>query len=121
VAPHLQDLLREDPEFRAAQLAEAIEFLAENDVQTAKSIIRKYILASIGFEALAKQIDKKPKSIKRMLSEKGNPTLKTWPPCFHRSVSMKASAFMLRRRCNHAASIILCRRYIMRFSEHRLY
>ena len=57
-------------------MAEAIELLAENDVQTAKSIIRKYILASIGFEALAKQIDKKPESIKRMLSEKGNPSLK---------------------------------------------
>jgi len=67
---------KEDPEFRAALLAEAIELLAENDVQTAKSIIRNYVLASIGFEALAKQIDKKPESIKRMLSEKGNPTLK---------------------------------------------
>ena len=67
---------KEDPEFRAGLLAEAIELLAENDVQTAKSIIRKYILASIGFEALAKEIDKKPESIKRMLSEKGNPTLK---------------------------------------------
>lgn len=32
-------------------------------------------LASIGFEALAKQIDKKPESIKRMLSAEGNPTL----------------------------------------------
>ena len=67
---------KEDPDFRAALLAEAIELLAENDVQTAKSIIRNYVLASIGFEALAKQIDKKPESIKRMLSEKGNPTLK---------------------------------------------
>ena len=53
---------KEDPEFRAALLAEAIELLAENDVQTAKSIIRNYVLASIGFEVLAKQIDKKPES-----------------------------------------------------------
>jgi DNA-binding phage protein len=67
---------KEDPEFRAALLAEAVELMADNDVPTAKSIIRKYVLASIGFEAIAKQIDKKPESIMRMLSDKGNPTLK---------------------------------------------
>lgn len=34
---------KEDPEFRAALWAEAIELLAENDVQTARSNIRKNI------------------------------------------------------------------------------
>ncbi len=56
-------------------LSEALELLAENDVQTAKSIIRNYVLASIGFEALAKVVGKKPESVKRMLSAKGNPTI----------------------------------------------
>lgn len=42
---------------------------------TAKSLIRDYVLASIGFEALAKEVGKKPESIKRMLSAKGNPTI----------------------------------------------
>ncbi len=64
-----------NPRFRAALIGEALELIAENDVQTAKSLIRDYVLASIGFEALAKDVGKKPESIKRMLSAKGNPTI----------------------------------------------
>lgn len=63
------------PEFRATLIGEALELIAENDVQTAKALIRDYVLASIGFEALAKEVGKKPESIKRMLSVKGNPTI----------------------------------------------
>ncbi len=64
-----------NPEFRAALIGEALELIAENDVQTAKTLIRDYVLASIGFEALAKEVGKKPESIKRMLSAQGNPTI----------------------------------------------
>ncbi len=64
------------PEFRATLIGEALELIAENNVQTAKALIRDYVLASIGFEALAKRIGKKPESIKRMLSVQGNPTVK---------------------------------------------
>ena len=63
------------PEFRASLIGEALELIAENDVQTAKSLIRDYVLASIGFEALAKEIGKKPESIKRMLSASGSPKI----------------------------------------------
>jgi DNA-binding phage protein len=63
------------PEFRATLIGEALELIAENDVQTAKALICDYVLASIGFEAIAKEIGKKPESIKRMLSVKGNPTV----------------------------------------------
>jgi DNA-binding phage protein len=49
--------------------------IAENDVQTAKALIRDYVLATIGFEALAKVVGKNPESIKRMLSAGGNPTI----------------------------------------------
>lgn len=66
---------KQDPEFRAALIGEALELIAENDVQTAKSLLRNYVLASIGFEALVKKVGKKPESIKRMLSVKGNPTM----------------------------------------------
>lgn len=64
-----------NPEFRAALIGEALELIGENDVQTAKALIRDYVLASIGFEALAKEVGKKPESIKRMLSASGNPTI----------------------------------------------
>jgi DNA-binding phage protein len=66
---------KRSPQFRAALIGEALELIAENDVQTAKLLIRDYVLASIGFEALAKEVGKKPESIKRMLSVKGNPTI----------------------------------------------
>jgi len=66
---------KRDPEFRAALLGQAVECLVSNDVRTAKKMIRDYVLASIGFEALAKQVNKKPESLMRMLSEKGNPNL----------------------------------------------
>jgi DNA-binding phage protein len=39
-------------------------------------MIRDYVLASIGYTNLAKSIGKKPESVMRMLSDKGNPTLK---------------------------------------------
>lgn len=72
-----------DPEFRASLIAEAVELLAENDVETAKSLIRDYVLASIGFEGLAKEEGKKPESIKRMLSAKGKAIRRsrTWRSC----------------------------------------
>lgn len=67
---------KEDPGFRAALIAEAVELMADNDVLTAKNIIRKYVLGAIGFTKLAKEIGKKPESVMRMLSAKGNPTMK---------------------------------------------
>ena len=54
---------KRDPEFRASLLAEAIELMAENDIQTAKRMLRDYVLASIGFEELAESVGKKPKSL----------------------------------------------------------
>lgn len=66
---------KREPEFRAALLGQAIECLVENDVRTAKKMIRHYVLASLGFEELAKKVDKKPESLMRMLSDKGNPTI----------------------------------------------
>ena len=67
---------KREPSFRAALLGEALELIAENDVETAKSILRDYVLATLGYEALAKKVGKKPESIKRMLGKNGNPTIK---------------------------------------------
>jgi DNA-binding phage protein len=39
-------------------------------------MICEYLLASIGFEAIAEQLGKSPESIKRMLDRESNPTLK---------------------------------------------
>jgi hypothetical protein len=53
---------KREPEFRAALVGQAIECIVENDVQTAKRLIRDYVLASTGFEALGKKINKKPEA-----------------------------------------------------------
>ena len=62
-----------DPEFRIGLLTEAAECLLNGDVATGKTLLRDYVNATIGFQELGKRIDKKPASLMRMLSEKGNP------------------------------------------------
>lgn len=62
-----------DPEFRAGLFREAIEALMSDDVETGKVLLRDYVNATVGFEALAVELDKSPKSLMRMLSDKGNP------------------------------------------------
>ncbi len=62
-----------DPEFRIGLFREAIEALLSDDLETGKLLLRDYVNATIGFEALAGEMDKSPKSLMRMLSAKGNP------------------------------------------------
>jgi DNA-binding phage protein len=63
-----------DPEFRQALFQEAVQTMLEGDVETAKSVLRDYINATIGFEALATATGMPPKSLMRMFGPKGNPT-----------------------------------------------
>ncbi len=62
-----------DPAFREALLKEGVECLLSGDVETGKTILRDYINATIGFEALGDLTDKSPKSLMRMFGPKGNP------------------------------------------------
>jgi len=62
-----------DPEFRVGLFREAIEALLSDDLETGKVLLRDYVNATIGFETLAKEMEKNPKSLMRMLSDKGNP------------------------------------------------
>jgi len=62
-----------DPAFRVGLLTEAAECLLNDDVDVAKSLLRDYINATMGFKELSRLIDKKPESLMRMLSAKGNP------------------------------------------------
>ncbi len=62
-----------DPEFRIGLLTEAAECFLNGDLDTGKTLIRDYVNATIGFQKLGKLVDKKPESLMRMLSAKGNP------------------------------------------------
>ena len=64
-----------DPEFRIGLLTEAAECLLNNEANVAKSLLRDYVNATLGFQELGAIVDKKPTSLMRMLSDKGNPSL----------------------------------------------
>jgi DNA-binding phage protein len=66
-----------DPAFRIALLRESAESLLSGDVETGKALLRDYINATIGFEALAKATQTPSKSLMRMLSPGGNPQSKS--------------------------------------------
>lgn len=62
-----------DPEFRVGLFREAIEAMLSDDLETGKVLLRDYVNATVGFETLAQDLQKDPKSLMRMLSTKGNP------------------------------------------------
>jgi DNA-binding phage protein len=62
-----------DPAFREALLREAIETMLAGDVETGKVVLRDYINATIGFEALGDATGTSPKSLMRMFGPVGNP------------------------------------------------
>lgn len=47
----------------------------EGNRNVGKALLRAYVNATLGFRALAKELDKKPESLMRMLSDSGNPRL----------------------------------------------
>lgn len=63
-----------DPAFRQALFQEAVQCLLEGDTDGGRSVLRDYINATIGFDALAETTHTPPKSLMRMFGPKGNPT-----------------------------------------------
>lgn len=64
-----------DPDFAKALLHEAVDLMLDGDSATAKLILRDLINATVGFERLAEEVNKPSKSLHRMLSISGNPTM----------------------------------------------
>jgi len=67
--------IQRDPAFAQALLDEAATLFLNGESATARLILRDLINATIGFEELALTISKPSKSLHRMLSAKGNPTM----------------------------------------------
>lgn len=67
--------VRRDPAFAKSLLDEAASLFLNGDAETARLILRDLVNATIGFEALAKKTDKPSKSLHRMLSQSGNPSM----------------------------------------------
>ena len=67
--------VRHDPAFAMALLDEAATLFLNGEPQMARLILRDLVNATLGFEGLAAAIDKPAKSLHRMLSQKGNPSM----------------------------------------------
>jgi hypothetical protein len=59
--------------FRRALLKESVQCMIDGDLETGKSVLRKYINATIGFVQLGADLGRSPKVLMRMLSASGNP------------------------------------------------
>ncbi len=64
-----------DPEFAKALLDEAATLFLSGEPETARLILRDLVNATLGFEQLAEVTEKPSKSLHRMLSPKGNPSM----------------------------------------------
>ncbi|MDQ2861868.1 MAG: transcriptional regulator [Pseudomonadota bacterium] len=68
--------MEREPSFKQALLAQAMTVLMDGDIDTGKSLLRDYINATVGFEALAAATGTPSKSLMRMFGRSGNPTAK---------------------------------------------
>lgn len=64
-----------DPEFAKAMLDEAAMLFLNGEPETARLILRDLVNATVGFEELALMTSKPSKSLHRMLSRAGNPSM----------------------------------------------
>lgn len=67
--------LERDPQFARVLLDEAVGLFLSGESMTARMILRDLVNATIGFEGLAHKLGTPSKSLHRMLSERGNPSM----------------------------------------------
>lgn len=67
--------VQKDPAFAQALLDEALTLFLNGEPDSAKLILRDLVNATVGFEKLAQVVHKPSKSLHRMLSGSGNPTM----------------------------------------------
>jgi DNA-binding phage protein len=71
----VNERIQRDSEFAIALLDEAISLFLNGEPEIARIILRDLVNATVGFEGLAIETSKPSKSLHRMLSAKGNPTM----------------------------------------------
>ncbi len=67
--------VQREPAFARALLDEAASLFLNGDPTTARVILRDLVNATVGFEGLASATDRPSKSLHRMLSASGNPSM----------------------------------------------
>jgi len=71
----INERIKDDPKFANTLLDEAISLFLNGESEVARLVLRDLVNATIGFENLSKEINKPSKSLHRMLTAKGNPTM----------------------------------------------
>ncbi|SDG83952.1 DNA-binding protein [Pseudomonas abietaniphila] len=71
----INERVQQDPAFAQDLLDEAATLFLNGEPEVARIILRDLVNATLGFEALAKETDKPSKSLHRMLSAHGNPSM----------------------------------------------
>lgn len=69
----VQARVQRDAAFREALLREGVDAMLSGGLGTGKAILRDYINATVGFEALSAATGTPPKSLLRMFGPRGNP------------------------------------------------
>jgi hypothetical protein len=69
----VRNRLQKSERFRRALLRESLSCMIAGDVETGKSVLRKYINGTIGFVQLGADLGRSPKALMRMFSASGNP------------------------------------------------
>ena len=67
--------VQRDPAFARALFDEAATLFLNGEPRTARLILRDLVNATVGFEELAVATGRPAKSLRRMLSENGNPSM----------------------------------------------
>ncbi|MGA0588810.1 DNA-binding protein [Dyella sp. KRB-257] len=67
--------VQREPAFARALLGEAASLFLNGDPATARMILRDLVNATVGFEGLASATKRPSKSLHRMLSASGNPSM----------------------------------------------
>ena len=65
--------LQNSAEYRRAYLREAVGAVVSGDVETGKSVLRKYINGTLGFVALGEAVGRSSKTLMQMLGPRGTP------------------------------------------------
>jgi len=71
----IADRARRDPKFAQAMLDEAATLFLNGEPEAARIVLRELVNATVGFEALAGATSRPSKSLHRMLSPNGNPSM----------------------------------------------
>jgi len=69
----IRERVRRDPRFRKELLREGLEAMLSGEIDLAKTILRDYINATVGFVGLSQATHIPPKSLMRMFGPSGNP------------------------------------------------